>query len=128
MSDQQQRLFIAWNKQFPVTAWELERDRRIARIMGHSNEFVTEKRSWKPGHANSKDGVTNSIKRTVADGKSTTAKAANDSDFINGNRNSKIYHLPHCPSYKAMKSKNIVKFKTENQAQNSGYRRAKNCP
>lgn len=128
MSDQQQRLFIAWNKQFPVTDWELERDRRITRVMGHNNEFVTGKRSWKIGHKNSKDGVIDSRKMTVADARSITAKAANDSGFIHGNRNSKIYHLPHCPSYKAMKQKNMVKFKTENQAQSSGYRRAKNCP
>jgi deoxyribonuclease I len=41
LSAQQQRLLMAWNKQFAVTDWE--RDRRIAGIMGHSNPFVTGK-------------------------------------------------------------------------------------
>lgn len=41
MSDGQKRLFNAWNKQFPVTEWELERDRRIKAIVGHSNPFVS---------------------------------------------------------------------------------------
>lgn len=128
MSDQQQRLFIAWNKQFPVTAWELKRDRLITKIMGHSNEFVTGKRSWVLGHRNSKDGALSSVKKTATDINSRAIKAANYTDFINGNRNSKIYHLSHCPSYKAMNPRNIVKFKTESEAQGSGFRRAKNCP
>lgn len=46
MSRQQQQLFIAWNRQFPVTAWERERDRRIAKIVGHSNPYVTHERQW----------------------------------------------------------------------------------
>ena len=57
MSEQQQRLFISWDKQFPVTAWELKRDRRIAKVMGHSNDFVTGTQRWTLGHKNSKKGI-----------------------------------------------------------------------
>jgi len=40
MSRQQQQLLMAWDKQFPVTDWERERDRRIAARMGHNNPFL----------------------------------------------------------------------------------------
>lgn len=40
MSKSQQQLMTAWNRQYPPTAWELERDSRIARIMGTHNPFV----------------------------------------------------------------------------------------
>ncbi|PWG67537.1 deoxyribonuclease I, partial [Enterobacter mori] len=36
MSRQQQQLLMAGDKQHPVSAWEKERDRRIAAIMGHA--------------------------------------------------------------------------------------------
>jgi len=57
MSLQQQKLLMSWHQKYPVTTWELERDRRISKIMGHSNEFVTGKRTWTLGHQNSKDGL-----------------------------------------------------------------------
>ncbi len=57
VSPQQQKLLMYWNQKFPVTAWELERNRRITKIMGHSNEFVTGQRRWTHGHQNSKDGL-----------------------------------------------------------------------
>lgn len=48
LSDQQQKLFMAWDRLYPVTEWEKERDRRIARAMGHS--FVTGEKQWTPGY------------------------------------------------------------------------------
>ena len=44
MSRQQQQLLMAWDRQYPVTAWEKERDNRIAAVMGHHNPFVTGER------------------------------------------------------------------------------------
>ena len=46
---------------------------------------------------------------------------------IKGNKNSKIYHLPGCGSYDQISEKNIVWFKTEEEAQAAGYRKARNC-
>lgn len=43
MSDQQRRLMQAWDKQFPVTSWEIERDLKIASRMGNGNPFVSRK-------------------------------------------------------------------------------------
>jgi len=46
---------------------------------------------------------------------------------VRGNKHSKIYHLPGCPSYEAMSPANIVPFASEAAAQQAGYRKAKNC-
>lgn len=47
---------------------------------------------------------------------------------IRGNRNSKIYHRPDCPSYNRMAERNQVGFADKQAAESSGYRLAKNCP
>jgi len=40
---EQQNLFRKWNELYPVTDWECERDRRIAKEQGEHNKFVKEK-------------------------------------------------------------------------------------
>ena len=130
----QEKLFIKWHEQFPASDWELERNRRIAKIMGHDNKFVTGERTWELGHKNSGDGVAASDKIVLATGagamgqRNIAQKAANDPEFIHGNSNSKIYHLPSCPSYNAMSPRNVVEFKTEADATSAGFRKARNCP
>ncbi len=42
MSQQERRLFCAWHRTYPVDAWELERDRRIAAIQGNHNPYVVD--------------------------------------------------------------------------------------
>lgn len=124
MSRQQQQLYMAWHKQYPPTAWELERDKRIAVRMGHHNPFVTGQKSWLIGHKNSAEGVRKEIKATAAPASNViTAEVA-----IKGNRNSKIYHLPEgCPSYDKVSTRNVVPFNTEAEAQKAGFRKAGNC-
>lgn len=46
---------------------------------------------------------------------------------IIGNKNSKVYHRPDCPDYSRVAPKNRVSFRTENEAEAAGYRRAGNC-
>lgn len=46
---------------------------------------------------------------------------------ILGNRNSGIFHLPHCAGYAKTGSANRVPFASEAEAVAAGYRRAKNC-
>lgn len=124
MSRQQQQLMMAWHKEYPVTAWERERDARIARMVGHNNPFVTGEKSWRLGHKNSGAGL-----KGIAGGMQTKAGVEPEgSIIIRGNRNSKIYHLPvGCPSYDRISSHNIVKFVTEAEARAAGYRKAGNC-
>ncbi|MGA9608364.1 MAG: deoxyribonuclease I [Rouxiella badensis] len=40
LSRQQTQLFTAWDKLYPVTPWECERDNRIAAIQGNNNNYV----------------------------------------------------------------------------------------
>ena len=56
---------------------------------------------------------------------STTNTAAGIN--VRGNRNSKIYHLPSCPSYARVGEHNRVPFESEAAARGAGYRKAGNC-
>ncbi|CAK9884272.1 MAG: Nuclease NucM [Candidatus Erwinia impunctatus] len=40
MSKQQTQLMTVWNQRYPVTAWECERDKRIAAMQGNHNPYV----------------------------------------------------------------------------------------
>ncbi|GLR08263.1 deoxyribonuclease I [Mixta theicola] len=40
LSRQQTQLMQVWDKQYPVTPWECERDKRIAKIQGNHNPYV----------------------------------------------------------------------------------------
>ncbi|BBT17494.1 deoxyribonuclease-1 [Pseudomonas sp. SLBN-26] len=40
LSKQDRQLYTAWNKQYPVEAWERNRNQRVACVMGHGNHFV----------------------------------------------------------------------------------------
>ncbi|QJC79573.1 endonuclease [Pseudomonas umsongensis] len=129
MSRQQQQLLMAWDKQYPVSPWEIERDRRIAAIMGHSNPFVTGERRWSQGYKAVGDGVVSAIPvnppRTAAQ---PTLASATGAGLIIGNRNSQVYHLSiGCPGYAQMSAKNQISFTSESEAQAAGYRKAGNC-
>ncbi|THK41190.1 deoxyribonuclease I [Methylophaga sp. SB9B] len=116
MSQQQQRLLMSWHNAHPVSTWELERDRRISFITGHSNPFVTGEKNWKIGQKSTGKIEINADKAPVLQ------------KIIRGNRNSKVFHLPHgCPSYDKVSPKNIVEFVSETEAHDAGYKKAGNC-
>lgn len=119
MSRQQQQLFMAWHRQHPVTEHEKLIEARIARRIGHHNEFVTGQREWTLGHKNTRDGV-------VSRRPSKSAEPDNTAP-IKANRRSGVYHLPVCPSYNQISPGNVVEYDTESAAQNAGFRRAGNC-
>ncbi len=130
MSRQQQQLLMAWNKQHPVSAWEKERNARIARIMGHSNPFVTGERTWSLGYKPVGDGVVAAVAAKSATAKPAERTVASNatSGAVLGNRNSHVYHLATgCPGYYQLSQKNQVMFESESQAQAAGYRKAGNC-
>jgi hypothetical protein len=56
------------------------------------------------------------------------AAQAGGNGEVHGNKHSKIYHLPACPGYAGMNPTSRVTFSTEAEAQQAGYRKAKNCP
>ena len=129
MSRQQQQLLMAWDKQYPVSPWEKERDRRIAAIMGHSNPFVTGDRRWTQGYKTVGEGVVGAIpaQPTRVPAQPILASASGVSSII-GNRKSQLYHLSMgCPGYGQVSAKNQVTFDSESEAQAAGYRKAGNC-
>ncbi|AIR90830.1 endonuclease [Pseudomonas cremoricolorata] len=132
MSNQQQRLLMAWDKQYPVSAWERQRDQRIAAVMGHGNPFVSGARQWSQGYRPVGDGLNASAASSPAkSGVPASAKAdtrgATGGSII-GNQNSHVYHLPSgCPSYTQVAAKNRISFESEAQAQAQGYKKAGNC-
>ncbi|MDH4559955.1 endonuclease I family protein [Pseudomonas sp. BN411] len=40
ISSQDRKLYNAWNRQYPVEAWERNRNQRVACVMGYGNPFV----------------------------------------------------------------------------------------
>jgi deoxyribonuclease-1 len=128
-SRQQQQLLMAWDKQYPVSPWETERDPRIAAIMGHSNPFVTGERRWSQGYKAVGDGVVSTIPANPPRvGAQPTLASANGIGVIIGNRKSQVYHLSvGCPGYGQVSEKNQVSFTSESeseaqaQAQAAGY-------
>ena len=42
IAEQQLKLFEVWNKKYPVTPWECQRDDAIAKMQGNHNRFVKE--------------------------------------------------------------------------------------
>ena len=133
MSRQQQQLMMAWDKEFPVSAWEKERNSRITARMGHTNPFVTGEKRWTLNHENSADGTKSVIVAPTRGVVSRVSQQAPEHHYeetkaIKGNKNSRIYHLPSgCPSYHQISAKNIVTFQSESEAKNAGYRKAGNC-
>lgn len=131
MSRQQQQLLMAWDQQHPVTAWERQRDQRIASVMGHANPFVSGERHWTLGYKPAGDGVVSALpaaKAAPAPSAGTAPPLPVQSGAIIGNRNSHVYHLAvGCPSYAKVSPKNQVRFVSEDEAKAAGFTKAGNC-
>lgn len=121
LSTAQQRLLMAWDRQFPPSAWERERDRRITPLMGHANPFVSGERQWTLNHRNSRSGLQTNLQAPAAPNTPVAGR-------IKGNQRSKVYHLPQgCPGYSQMSDRNVRWFDSEAEALAQGYRKAGNC-
>lgn len=134
LSQQQERILIAWDRSFPPDAWERERDRRIHLIMGHGNDFVSGKRQWVPGFRPSRLGVLVPTLPVISSPVSNPASSVRvqpstpEQPAVIGNRNSKIFHVRGvCPGYESTAPRNRISFQNEAQASAAGYRRAQNC-
>ncbi len=58
---------------------------------------------------------------------SPAARMAQAPGNVHGNRNSKVYRVPGCKGYAGMRPASVVPFVTEAEAQQAGYRKAKDC-
>jgi hypothetical protein len=59
---------------------------------------------------------------------SAAASMAQAPGDVHGNRHSKVYRVPGCQGYAGMNPTSVVPFASEAEAQQAGYRKAKNCP
>lgn len=132
LAESQQKILIAWDKMYPVSEWERERDRRIARAMGHHNPFVTGEKRWTVGFKPSGEGLANSHQVAAQTPRSVSLPASQSAvpsgALVQGNKRSGVYHLPFgCPSYGQMSEANKVEFASEAEAIAAGFRKAGNC-
>lgn len=132
LSEKQQQVLMAWDRTYPVSAWERERDKRIAYAMGHHNPFVTGERKWVPGYKPQGDGLTTTASSPPEPKRENPARqvqiATPKEMAVLGNKRTGVYHLPNgCPSYGQVSIKNQVQFRTEQEAVAAGFRKAGNC-
>jgi deoxyribonuclease-1 len=136
----QQQLFLAWHQADPVDDRERQLQQRIAQQMGHPNHFVTGNREWYLGYLPTRYGLTGvtqlSGNKRDANGSQTsrqhshqpaTAAQPQQASQVLGNNNSKLYHLSHCPGFTQVSEKNQRWFGSVQEAEQAGFRKAKNC-
>ena len=131
MSRQQQQLLMAWSKQYPPTSWEIQRNERIAKIVGFPNKFVTGERLWSLGYRPTGDGLKGgspaAAARQVEEALRSSVDVSAEGGVI-GNRRSNVYHLSSgCPGFSQVSPKNQVAFGSEAEAIKAGFRKAGNC-
>ena len=68
------------------------------------------------------------IAPTASAGAASASASAATAGEVHGNRRSKVYRVPGCKGYEGMQPTNLVPFATEAEAQQAGYRKAKDCP
>jgi len=138
----QQQLFLKWHQADPVDARELQLQQRIAQQMGQPNYFVTGSREWFLGYLPTGYGRTSGAivhAKPAADTQPVTVDVAqtpnanqtataSGSSQVLGNKNSKLYHMANCPGFSQVGEKNRRWFTSEGEAEDAGFRRAKNCP
>jgi endonuclease YncB( thermonuclease family) len=57
-----------------------------------------------------------------------SGSASAEANEVHGNKHSHVYRVPGCKGYASMNPASVVPFATEAEAQQAGYRKAKNCP
>jgi phosphatidylserine/phosphatidylglycerophosphate/cardiolipin synthase-like enzyme len=65
--------------------------------------------------------------RTAAAAPAAPAAAVEAAGAVHGNWHSKVYQVPGCKGYAGMNPASVVPFATEGEAQQAGYRKAKDC-
>lgn len=149
LSKREEKLFMRWHQQDPVDDAEQMLTQRIAQAMGWPNPFVSGEKIWFEGYQVNQSGPAisdvafGSARQGDAQLADKTMLAAHSNEMttrprmdiaqkqvassVAGNKNSRKYHLPHCPGYKQMKESNRQYFASEQAAIAAGYSKAGNC-
>ncbi|CBL44714.1 Putative endonuclease I [gamma proteobacterium HdN1] len=141
IDDEQLGVLREWAVKDPVDRWELDRDRRIRQQMGWPNPYVANAgtialpelkggASQRPAYQQPAALTPPPARSKVlgADSALATFLSGNQRSEVLGNKNSKLYHLTHCPGYSLIKPSNRVLFHSIAEAEKQGFRRAGNCP
>lgn len=126
LTPREEQLFLLWHQQDPVDAAERALNQRIAQAMGWPNPFVTGEKIWFAGYqVNQPSAARTKLNPapTFAQQQLNTVAVAT----VMGNKNSRKYHLPHCPGFSQVKQQNQQVFVSEQAAVAAGYSRAGNC-
>ncbi len=142
LSHREQQLMLNWHQTDPVDDRERQLHQRIAQQMGHPNLFVTGAKEWFLGYQVNRSGAQANNQSQETSGLATQQQVFNQpsqSQFdaeikpqqkagaIMGNRQSKKYHLAHCPGFQQVKVANQQFFTSEAEAKAAGYQKAGNC-
>jgi endonuclease YncB( thermonuclease family) len=119
-------------------AWWFRRYSRDASLAALESEARTARRGlwadaapiapwdWRQAQ---REGPTGSPAMTfMAPTPAPTPRVTMASGPVIGNRRSRVYHRPDCPDYADVASQNRVPFGSASEAENAGYRLARNCP
>src|SRR5262245_50652861 len=66
--------------------------------------------------------------RTSSMAASSPVDGSPSAGVVIGNKRSKVYHEPACLDYEKVSPQNRVTFQSREEAEQAGYRKAKNCP
>src|SRR5699024_9406330 len=89
LSDAQEKLFMAWDKQYPVTDEERKRHEHIAQYMGNSNPFITGKRRWTRGYQRTRESDSGAAETSTVATAPSNADQTTSTRPVHGNKNSK---------------------------------------
>ncbi|AUI68287.1 endonuclease [Beggiatoa leptomitoformis] len=81
LSDQDVQLYTAWNKQDPVDAWEIERNKRIAEIQGNLNPFIADNSNELDSSLVGEDATTTAVLNDDEDDDNDDESALNKAGF-----------------------------------------------
>lgn len=127
LSAREEQLFLRWHQQDPVDPAELALNRRIAQMMGWPNPFVTGDKIWFAGYQVNQSRATHVEPEPVTPSSVPQMVSGQAAGAVIGNKNSRKYHLPHCPGFNQVKQQNQQVFVSEQAALAAGFSRAGNC-
>lgn len=124
---------LAWH----FKRYEAEQDLRDRRSYGQAERFAREQTRglWKDAsptppwdYRGGRTTSMNPARPPVAVGRPEFTARHSLAGPIIGNRRSKIFHRPTCPNYTDVSPNNRVLFQSSEEAEEAGYRAARNCP
>lgn len=128
LSTREETLFLRWHSADPVDDAERQLNQQLMQLMGWPNPFVSGDKIWQPGYqVNQPAPRQPAASLQPAAAKPAVAVSGRVHAAVLGNKNSRKYHLPHCPGYQQVKAANQQMFDSEQQAVAAGYSRAGNC-